>query len=317
LSAPVDVQRLREEILAWMTPPAGDRGGRIAGRQIRRLVEALERPSGREDVFLSSVAEAVLARRLLESGCRLDVEHPTAAGRHADFRVRCDGTDFFVHVKRIASPSAAGEAAALPEALLPVTRIARPVSVTVRWAPSSGAADLDALREALEPFVRQASVGEELVARRDDGGWIGSARIAAPSAGTHAVLRTGADAEWESAIPRVQRLLRKAYVQFMPGAVNAVCIVSDGAGALDAVETALLGTVVERWDRFPPRGHRVAHGRADDGFWSRGQYEMSDLVAWMPLDAAAPARVWERAPGPLRDAERAAADVLRRALGAG
>jgi hypothetical protein len=27
--------------------------------------------------------------------------------------------------------------------------------------------------------------------------------------------------------------------------------------------------------------------------------------------------VWERAPGPLRDAERAAADVLRRALGAG
>jgi hypothetical protein len=316
LSAPVDVQRLREEILAWMSPPAGDRGGRIAGRQIRRLVEALERPSGREDVFLSSVAEAVLARRLLEAGCRLDVEHPTADGRHADFRVRRGEADFFVHVKRIASPHATAEARPVPPELEPVARIARPVSVALRWDPSAGAADLVALREALEPFVRQASDGDELVARREDGGWIGAARVAAPAAGAHVVLRTGADAEWESAVPRVQRLLRKAYVQFMPGAVNAVCIVSDGAGAVDAVETALLGTVVERWDRFPPRGHRVAHGRADDGFWSRGQYEMSDVVSWMPVDGAAPARVWERPPGPPRDAERRAADVLRQALGA-
>jgi hypothetical protein len=40
----------------------------------------------------------------------------------------------------------------------------------------------------------------------------------------------------------------------------------------------------------------VAHGRAEDGFWARGQYEMSSLVAWFPVDGSAPAHIWERAP---------------------
>jgi hypothetical protein len=94
--------------------------------------------------------------------------------------------------------------------------------------------------------------------------------------------------------------------------------VSDSRAAGEAVETALLGSVIERWDRFPPRGHRVAHGRADDGFWSRGRCEMSSVVAWLPVDGSSPARVWERAaphaPDP-RDAE--AARVLREVLHAG
>ena len=81
------------------------------------------------------------------------------------------------------------------------------------------------------------------------------------------------------------------------------------------MENALLGTVIERWDRFPPRGHRVAHGRAEDGFWSRGQYEMSTLVAWFPIDASAPARVWERSPfGTGHAPAPAAAALLREVL---
>jgi len=314
VGSPIDVQRLREEILAWMTPPSADRGGRVAARQIRRLVGALEQPSAREDLFLSTVAEAVLARRLLEHGCTIDIERPTAGGRHADFHVRRGAVECWLHVKRIGTPPAGEPAAPLPSTLATLGGITRPVSVAVRWAPSIDTAGLATLRDELDPFVRQASVGDELVVRADDGTWLGAARIAAPTAGGHVALRTGADAGWEAAIPRVQRLLRKAYSQFMPGETNVICIASDSAAAREAVETALQGTVIERWDRFPPRGHRVAHGRADDGFWSGGQCGMSTLVAWFPIDGSAPAEVWHRGAASPRD--EAVEALLRAMLGA-
>lgn len=312
----IDVQRLRREILEWMSPPGGDRHGKVAARQIRRLVEALEQPSAREDLFLSRVAEAVLARRLLEAGCAIDIERPTAGGRHADFHVRGEGAEFWVHVKRVSSAAPPGAAPELPRELAGIGAIARPVAVALRWSPTAGPAGHAALRAELEQFVGQASVGDELVVRGDDGTWLGSARIASPSASGHVEVRTGADAGWEALVPRVQRLLRKAYSQFMPGAANVICVASDSSSALEAVETALLGTVIERWDRFPPRGHRVAHGRADDGFWSRGQFEMSMIVAWFPLDGRERPRVWTRDPGDGR-APGAVERVVRRVLDAG
>lgn len=315
LSAPIDVERLRREILAWMAPPGGDASGRVAGRQIRRLVEALERPVDREDRFLSSIAEAVLARRLLESGAQLEFESPTADGRHADFRVRVDGIECFVHVKRVALPPGTEEPDVLHAELAALGAIGRAVTVAVRCAPNASADDRRELAQALETFIREASIGDEVLVRGDDGRWLGSARLAGSAAGTHAVVRAGADAGWEAAVPRVQRLLRKAYQQFMPGAANAICLVSDGGAAIDAIEPALLGTPVERWDRFPPRGERVAIGRADDGFWARGRAAGSRVVAWLPIDGSAPARVWERDPvSEATERERACAAALRRAL---
>jgi hypothetical protein len=315
VGSPIDVQRLRQEILSWMTPPSADLGGRVAGRQIRRLVEALEQPRAREDLFLSTVAEAVLARRLLESGCTIDIERPTAGGRHADFFVTRGGVDLWVHVKRIGAPPSTEPDRPLPAELSALTAIHRPIAMAVRWSPTADGTGLTALRDALEQFALQASVGDEIVVRADDGTWLGAARIAAPSLGGNVVLRTGADAGWEAAVPRVQRLLRKGYSQFMPGATNVICMASDSAGACETVENALLGTVIERWDRFPPRGHRVAHGRAEDGFWSRGQYEMSTLVAWFPIDASATPRVWERSPfGTGHAPDPAAAALLREVL---
>lgn len=300
-----------------MSPPQGDLGGRVAGRQVRRLAEALDHPVGREDLFLSTVAEAVLARALLERGCDIDIERPTAGGRHADFHVRRHGGEFWVHVKRVGAPPSLAPELPLPPELAALGAIRRPVAVAVRWAAGIDTAGLEDLRSSLEPFVLQASVGDEVVVRSETGTWLGSARIAAPSAGGTVSVRAGADAGWESAIPRVQRLLRKAYSQFMPGSANVICIASDTAAACETVETALLGSIIERWDRFPPRGHRVAHGRADDGFWSGGQCEMSSVVCWFPVDGGAPARVWQRSAPAAPDARDArAAEVLREVLGA-
>ncbi len=306
-----------------MSPPAGDRAGRIAGRQIRRMVEALEHPSAREDAFLSVVAEAELARRLLEAGCTIEFETPTARGRHADFRVNVDGARFYLHVKRLSTPGA-GAGGVLSAEVEALAQIRRPVSVVVRAAPHADAAQRAQLAAHLAPFIAEASVGEEIVVRDEAGAWIGAARISAPAAAEHAVIRTGPDAEWDGAVPRAQHLLRKAYKQFMPGASNVICIASDDTAGAEAVETALLGTMVERWDRFPPRGHRVAHGRSDDGFWAGGNFQLSALVAWFPVAREEPGRVWARgtkaiaAEDALRTSRRdlAAERALRRALGA-
>lgn len=300
-----------------MTPPDGDRHGRVAGRQVRRLAEALDHPVGREDLFLSTVAEAVLARALLEGDCTIDIERPTVGGRHADFHVRRTGAEFWLHVKRVGAPPDLPPELPLPVELGALGALRRPVAVAVRWAAGLDRAGLEELRAALEPFVLQASVGDEVVVRGETGLWLGSARVAAPSAGGNVTVRTGADAGWEAAIPRVQRLLRKAYSQFMPGSANVICVASDTAAACEAVETALLGSVIERWDRFPPRGHRVAHGRADDGFWSGGQCEMSSVVCWFPVDGSVPPRVWQRAAPAAPDSRDArAAEVLREVLSA-
>ncbi|MFO0962911.1 MAG: hypothetical protein U0625_08385 [Phycisphaerales bacterium] len=312
MSAPLAPARLRAEILAWMSPPSGDRGGRVAGRQIRRLVEALEHPSAREDAFLSVMAEAELARRLLAARCTIEFETPTARGRHADFRVTAEGASFYLHVKRLGS-AGAPDASPPPPEVAALESLARPVAVGVRCAPGADAAERALLVRELAPFIAEASVGDELVVRGEDGRWIGAARILAPVAGAHAVIRSGGDPGWDGAVPRVQHLLRKAYTQFMPGAVNVICVASEGIAGEEAVETALLGSVVERWDRYPPRGARVAHGRADDGFWARGLFAQSAIAAWFPVAHEEHGRLWTRSGEP-SERELHAIGVLRRAL---
>ena len=62
------------------------------------------------------------------------------------------------------------------------------------------------------------------------------------------------------------------------------------------------------------RGQRVAHGRAEDGFWSRGQFAESELVSWFPVDSAVPACTWERPGGTPTARDARVAAVLRRVL---
>jgi len=62
-------------------------------------------------------------------------------------------------------------------------------------------------------------------------------------------------------------------------------------------EVWLLGSHIERWDAFPPRGRRVAHGRAADGFWADRRFHESQLACWFRLDADTDeirTRLWKR-----------------------
>jgi hypothetical protein len=289
---PLQAARLRQEIQRWISPPGGDRSGRIAGRQISRLLWALDDANPRDDLMLSALAEAQCARHLLACGCTLQFEFPTASGRHADFRVEREGVVFYLHIKRLWTGRP--RLADLPAALAAIERLPRPVSIAVRWCEHASAAALATIERQVSEFALQASAGDEHIVRDAEGAWLASARILAPTLGTHATVRSDEGDADAAAVTRAQRLLRRAFGQFMPGSPNVVWVVGDGPASAAALETALLGTVVERWDRFPPRGHRVAHGRADDGFWTRGQYAGCDLVAWLPMTDGEPPRLWRR-----------------------
>jgi hypothetical protein len=106
-------------------------------------------------------------------------------------------------------------------------------------------------------------------------------------------------------------LLRRAHRQFMPKAMNVIIVCSTHIGDQADLESALLGSHIERWDAYPPQGRRVAHGRAEDGFWSGRRHEMSSIVAWFRLgadDARFRPRVWYREKG---GAPAEAMDVVR------
>lgn len=251
---------------------------------------------------------------MLNAGCTLEFEAPTPSGRSADFRVQRDGISFYVHIKRLWVGNHE-PARAVPDELALIEQVERPLMLGVRWKLDSTAAQRTRIANDMHEFAIQASVGDELAVRDESGAWLGSCRVLAPHAGTHVALRADYDTEEDAAIPRAQRVLRRAFSQFMPGALNVICVVGDGVASEHALETALLGSVVERWDLFPPRGKRVAYGRAHDGFWARGQFSGCELVAWLPIedDGDATSRVW------LRDDATVDARVeriLRESLGA-
>ena len=98
-------------------------------------------------------------------------------------------------------------------------------------------------------------------------------------------------------IARVGRLLERAHEQFMPGGENVILVLTDDAAHDRLVDLALLGTHVERWDKLPRGDHHVAHGRAEDGFWSQERFNRSRIVSWMQMENdTIPARLWFRDP---------------------
>ena len=75
----------------------------------------------------------------------------------------------------------------------------------------------------------------------------------------------------------------------VPGAppvppTGSILIGSSRHGDHEDFRDALLGSHVERWDAFPPRGKRIAHGRAADGLWHANRYAESTTAGWFELD---------------------------------
>ncbi len=267
--------RLRGDLVERLAQRGGDAHTQRSLRQLLHLVQGEEGPERTR----SAICEAAIALRLVAAGAKIQFEAPTPRGHTADFLVRLDDRSFALHVKRWTPPrERRSTTLRVPRALRRLERIRRPYLVGVRWP--ADAALLEPFLAEASHFIHQASVGDEWVYRNADDIGVGGVRIIAPWPGDRVILSVGLDVALEEELQRVQRLLRKAHAQFLPGVPNIILLVGGGREDERLLDTAIFGSHIERWDLFPPRGHRVAHGRADDGFWSGERYSDAHIIAW-------------------------------------
>jgi hypothetical protein len=273
------------DVLSWRDHP-----------ELGRVLAALESHTSRKS-FFDTYAEAVVARHLVERGCELRFEVPTPAGRRSDFEVALGPHCFYLHVKRLDTDVTSHRRLTVPARLRSLERIARPYVVQLRWQEGATATQMQRLVTQAGEFISHAHIGDELLARDHDGREIGGVRIIAPSAHGHVTVTIGLPRGFVDQTPRFRRLMHRAHQQFMPKAVNVLLICGGHEDDMMDFESALLGSHIERWDAFPPRGRRVAHGRAADGFWADRRCANSKHACWFLIDGdslTAQSRVWMR-----------------------
>ena len=236
--------------------------------------------------FFDAYAEAAMARHLQSRGCTLQFEAATPSGKHCDFRVDVGDIRFYLHIKRLETDRPQRKNLPLSSRLRVLERIRRPYVVGVRWREDLDDEAMQLFVTRASGFIGQAHVGEELVVHDEEGDELGGVRIIAPGEGTHVNLVIGLPTGFIDETPRMLKLMRKAYAQFMPKALNVIVICSAFDEDRDDFESALLGEHVERWDRYPPRGRRIAHGRAADGFWDGDRRADSGVAGWFRFDPA-------------------------------
>lgn len=267
------------EVLTW------EHDAELAG-----LVAKLRSHTERK-AFFDSWAEALIARHLRSRGCTLQFEVPTPLDRRADFEVSRDGVRFCLHLKRLDTDRPARRHLVISSRLRVLERIRRPYIVQVRWHEGLSDDQMQLLVQQAEPFIEQGHVGDEMVARDHDGREIGGVRILAPhpgqDGGEHVNVAIGLPTGFIDLSPRMRRLLRRAHDQFMPKVANVIVLASSHDEDVADFDAALLGSHIERWDQFPPRGRRVAHGRAPDGFWHGRRFDDSSQAVWMKFDPRA------------------------------
>jgi hypothetical protein len=278
-------QQLRQRIEAWHTHPT-----------LRRLLDTLRSQITLKG-FLDYWAEARVADMLMEHGCSLEMEVPTPNGRTCDFKVVYEQHEFFLHIKRLANEETSARRLSISSRLRFLERIERPFFVHVYWEEDLSEVRMQEFVERAARFIQYSHVGDELRVRTESGDELGRVRIVAPWEGTHVSLAIGLPRGFIDEVPRMRRLLDRAHRQFMPRAVNVILLATAGVDDAIDLETALLGSHEERWDAHPPKGRRVAYGRAEDGFWSGRRRMTSNACAWCQVgleDVALPRRLFLR-----------------------
>ncbi len=278
-------QAVVDEIHGWASDP-----------ELAKLHASLQAIRDREK-FLDTYAEAMVARHLLSRDCSLRVEVLTPSGRTCDFEVGHGGERFFLHVKHLNTDRPVRKRLTVSSRLRYLERIARPYVVSVHLRDALDDVRMQRFVMSAADFIQRARIGDELMVRGDDGVEIGGCRIVAPWQGERVILVLGLPTGFIDDAPRIRRLMRKAYQQFMPGAINVILICSSHVEDAEDFATALLGTHIERWDAQPPRGRRVAHGRDVDGFWHGKRSPGSLAAGWFhfkPETSALKCRLWLR-----------------------
>jgi hypothetical protein len=230
--------------------------------------------------FFDTYAEALVARHLLAAGCDLRFEVPTPSGKRADFEVTAADQVFYLHVKRINTERPFQRRLSVSSRLRYLERIERPYVVSVRWRDDLDDEQMHRFVVEAANFIKHARVGDEMLVRGEAGKELGGIQVVAPWEGSHVHLTIGLPSGFVDHTLHLRKVMKKAHRQFMPRHVNIILVGTSHQSDVDDLETALLGTHIERWDAFPPRGRRVAHGRDADGFWNGRRNGESQAAGW-------------------------------------
>jgi hypothetical protein len=298
--------------------PAGDGEAGKVREAAALLLRNLDRDASAASTAVAEqrrwirLAEAAIGLRLLEQGASIETEVPGPHGRTCDFLADRNGVRLAIHIKLLGFggvPPQGGSALGGRERAL--ERLERPFLVEVRTRPGLPDEARAELAMHLRRFILQGRVGEEQAWRDRRGGMLGEARILGVHEGDRVRLLKDPEGGFDRRVERVRRLMRKAYGQFLPGVPNVVLFAVGGRRLDLEVERAMLGSSVERWDLHPPQGERIAHGRADDGFWQGGRAAESSLVGWFDfLEPRAVGRWWSRPERPVDAAVARFLDAL-------
>ena len=245
-------------------------------RTIHRLQHRLERANAQR--LPAVVAEVLVARRAMLSGCRVESETPTPTGRTCDFLLERAGERLYVHVKTL--QASIFEPPRVPTALRQAVRSDRPVRVSARWSPQLTSAALRRAGESLEAFVQGAAIGESITVRNGRQEELAHFRVDRPAESLELVAERP---DRVAVLDRLDRLLDRACQQSMPGQPNAIMVVGQSEADVDLMDQALLGAFVARWDRLPRRGERQAFGRDETGLWSRQASRHVGVACWTTL----------------------------------
>ena len=233
--------------------------------------------------FLDSFAEALVALHARKSGCSIQVEVPTPSGKTCDLMLERDGVKLFVHVKRLGSRKPSSKRLKISSRLRILEQIEKPWVVKIRWQDSLDDNAMQSFVTEAAGFIETARLGDEKVVRDENGEELGGVKIVAPNDCPRVTLVIGLPTGFVDESPRIDRLLNRAKKQFMPKETNLILVCTPHLEGVGDVETALLGSYIERWDEHPAKGKRVAHGRSRDGFWQEGQMLESQLAGWFWL----------------------------------
>lgn len=275
--------------MRWLGSPGAVRA---IGAQARRIRAALGAGDARRQA--SGLAEALIARRAVRTGLPIAFEVPTPSGRTCDVVIRDEDVRICLHVKHLAGPAPTRTGpphARMPAAFRDLAREPVRRVLGIEWMPGLRASDLRHAAADARHLLLRGSIGDESILHGRGGLRVGRARVIAPTDMSHAVIVAGIPDR--GMLDCADRLLRKAHAQFMPRAHNVI-VVAGRARDAHAVTDALAGAPIERWDRFPRRGERMAHGRATDGFWSGQSHRDSALAAWISLDGTPQFSCWAR-----------------------
>ncbi len=247
--------------------------------------------------FLDSFAEALVALHARRCGCSIQIEVPTPSGKTCDLLLQRDGARLFVHVKRLGSSRPKSRRLKISSRLRILEQIERPWVVKIRWKEELQDEAMQFYVTQAASFIETARLGDEHVVRDEEGTELGGVKIVSPNDEKRVSLVIGFPSGFVDELPRIDRLLHRAQKQFMPKEANLILVCTPYIQGSGDVESAFLGSHIERWDEHPAKGSRVAHGRCADGFWQPNQMLDSQLGGWFwlaPMHDEYQGKLWVR-----------------------